>query len=166
MKKLILIVTFALVSVVAFSQSPLSVGRNQLNVGFGMSGWGVPIYIGLDHGISKDLTIGAELSFRKYKEDFNNNYYNHNIIGFSGNLNYHFNTLLNIPHQWDVYVGPNLGFYSFSSPSGYNGSYTSELGFGAQLGFRYFLSDSVALNLEFGGGNAFSGGKFGLTFKL
>jgi len=40
------------------------------------------------------------------------------------------------------------------------------LGLGAQVGGRYYISNKVALNLEFGGGNAFSGGKFGLTFKL
>jgi len=165
MKKLILVATFALVSAVAFSQSPLSVGGNQLNVGVGLSEWGVPVYIGLDHGISRDLTIGAEFSYRSFNK-YENQDYKHNVIGFSGNLNYHFNTLLSIPHQWDVYVGPNLGYYSFSSPSGYTGNYSSELGLGAQFGFRYFLSDKVALNLEFGGGNAFSGGKFGLTFKL
>lgn len=166
MKKLILVATFALVSVVAFSQSPIAVGSNQLNVGVGLSEWGVPVYIGLDHGISRDLTLGAEFSYRSYNEKWNDNKYDHNIMGFSGNLNYHFNSLLTIPHQWDVYVGPNLGFYVWDSPSDYNGNESSGLGLGAQLGFRYFLSDKIALNLELGSGNAFSGGKFGLTFKL
>lgn len=166
MKKLILVATFALVSIVAFSQSPLSSGSNQLNVGVGLSGWGVPVYIGLDHGIGKDLTIGAELSYRSYNENWNNDKYDHSIMGFSGNLNYHLNTLLSIPHQWDVYVGPNIGFYVWNSPDTYGGDHNSGLGLGAQLGFRYFLSDKIALNLELGGGNAFSGGKFGLTFKL
>lgn len=166
MKKLILVVAFALVSAVGFSQNPLGVGQNQLNVGIGLSEWGVPVYIGLDHGISRDLTIGGELSYRSYNEDWDNNHYDHNILGISGNLNYHFNNALNMSNEWDFYVGPNLGFYSFSSPDGYNGRYSSEVGVGAQLGFRYYLSDKVGLNLEFGGGNAFSGGKFGLTFKL
>ncbi len=166
MKKLILVVAVALISAVGFSQSPLSVGKNQLNVGVGLSGWGVPVYLGLDHGISRDLTIGAEFSYRSYNENWNSNKYDHSIMGFSGNLNYHFNSLLSIPHQWDVYVGPNLGFYVWNSPNDYDGDHNSGLGIGAQLGFRYFLSDKVALNLEFGGGNAFSGGKFGLTFKL
>jgi hypothetical protein len=166
MKKLILVATFAFVSIVAFSQSPIAVGSNQLNVGVGLSEWGVPVYIGLDHGISRDLTLGAEFSYRSYNEKWNNNKYDHNIMGFSGNLNYHFNSLLSIPHQWDVYVGPNLGFYVWDSPSDYNGNESSGLGLGAQLGFRYFLSDKIALNLELGSGNAFSGGKFGLTFKL
>lgn len=166
MRKLILVATFALVSVGAFSQSPLEKGGNQINVGVGFSGKGIPVYIGLDHGIGKDFTLGAEVSYRKYNEDWNKNKYDHSVMGFSGNLNYHFNTLLNISHQWDVYVGPNIGFYVWNSPNDYEGRESSGLGIGAQLGFRYFLSDKVALNLEFGGGNAFSGGKFGLTFKL
>jgi hypothetical protein len=40
------------------------------------------------------------------------------------------------------------------------------VGLGAQIGGRYYLSDKVGLNLEFGGGNAFSGGKFGVSIKL
>ena len=166
MKKLILVVAFALVSAVGFSQNPLGVGENQLNVGVGLSGWGVPIYLGLDHGISRDLTIGGEVSYRSYDERWNNNRYDHSIIGFSGNLNYHFNNALNMSNEWDFYVGPNLGFYVWNSPNDYDGDHNSGLGLGAQLGFRYYLSDKVGLNLEFGGGNAFSGGKFGLTFKL
>ena len=47
-----------------------------------------------------------------------------------------------------------------------HGSHTSGLGLGAQIGGRYFISRTVALNLEFGGGNAFADGKFGLTVKL
>lgn len=167
MKKLILVVAFALVSAVGFSQNPLGVGQNQLNVGVGLSDRGVPIYLGLDHGISRDLTIGGELSYRSFNEDENSFRYEHNVIGISGNLNYHFNTALNMSNEWDFYVGPNLGYYSYSSNyDNYDGRYNSGLGVGAQIGFRYYLSNSVGLNLEFGGGNAFSGGKFGLTFKL
>lgn len=166
MRKLILVVALALVSAVGFSQNPLGVGQNQVNVGVGLSEHGVPIYFGLDHGISRDLTIGGELSYRSFNDNENNFRYKHNVFGISGNLNYHFNNALNMSNEWDFYVGPNLGYYSYSSPDGYDGRYNSEVGVGAQLGFRYYLSDKVGLNLEFGGGNAFSGGKFGLTFKL
>ncbi|PQJ81270.1 outer membrane beta-barrel protein [Polaribacter glomeratus] len=166
MKKFILVITLALVSMVSFGQNPLGVGSNQFNVGVGLSDWGVPIYVGLDHGISKDLTLGGEISYRSYNERYDNNKYDHSIMGFSGNLNYHFNSALNMSKEWDFYAGPNLGFYVWNSPDGYNGNRKSGLGLGAQLGFRYYLSNKVGLNLEFGGGNAFSGGKFGLTFKL
>jgi len=166
MKKLLLFIAFALVSGVAFSQSPLSKGRSQLNVGVGLTGWGVPVYLGFDYGASRDLTVGAEMSYRSYNENWKSNRYRHNIIGLSGNVNYHFNTVLNIPRNWDLYAGLNLGFYVWSSPDSYDGDHRTGLGLGAQVGGRYYFNDKIGVNLEFGGGNAFSGGKFGLTFKL
>jgi len=92
--------------------------------------------------------------------------YKHQIIGFSGNANYHFNRVLRIPRNFDFYVGLNVGFYSWASPNDYKGTNISGLGLAGQIGGRYFFSSKVGINLEFGGGNAFSGGKFGLTFKL
>lgn len=51
-----------------FSQSPLYVGSSQLNVGVGLSDYGVPVYVGFDHAVSRDITLGAELSYRAYNE--------------------------------------------------------------------------------------------------
>lgn len=166
MKKLILITTLVLITGFAFSQNPLPKGKSQLNLGVGLSGWGVPIYIGIDYGASRDITIGAEVSFRSYNENWKNNRYHHNITGISGNANYHFNRILDISQKWDLYAGANLGFYVWSSPYNYDGNHNSGLGLGAQIGTRYYLSNKVGLNLEFGGGNAFAGGKFGVTIKL
>lgn len=166
MKKILLIVSLALVSGLTFSQNPFPKGRNQLNLGVGLSDWGVPIYFGIDHGVGNDFSIGGELSFRDYKERWNDDDYSHNITGISGNANYHFNRILEVNDNWDLYAGINLGFYIWSSPDTYRGSHNSGLGLGAQLGARYYFSDKVGLNLEFGSGNAFSGGKVGLTIKL
>lgn len=168
MKTKIILTTIALLmfSGFAFGQSPLPVGRTQLNLGVGFSGWGVPFYIGLDYSVHKDITVGGEFSYRSYREDWDEHRYHHSVMGFSGNGNYHFNSLMNIPQNWDFYAGLNLGFYVWSSPSDYHGDHSSGVGLGAQIGGRYYLSDKVGLNLEFGGGNAFSGGKFGVSIKL
>ncbi len=166
MKKLFLAAAFALISGFSFAQSPLPLGRNQLNFGVGLSEYGVPFYIGIDHSVHQDITIGAEFSYRSFNEKYNSYTYHHNIMGFSGNGNYHFNTVLNIPQTWDFYAGLNIGFYVWSSPDTYNGSHQSGLGLGAQVGGRYYFTDTIGINLEFGGGNAFSGGKFGLSFKF
>jgi len=166
MKKFVLGIAFAMISAYSFSQNPLREGRSQFNVGVGLSDAGVPFYLGVDYGVLEDVTLGGEFSYRSYRENWNNYYYNHNIMGFSGNGNYHFNSLLNISPKFDFYAGLNLGFYVWTSPDNYNGSNTSGLGLGGQVGGRVYLSHKVALNLEFGGGNAFSGGKLGLTFKL
>lgn len=168
MKKICLLttITFMWISFATLAQSPLPVGRNQLNTGIGLSEWGVPFYLGIDHSVHKDITLGGEFSYRSYREKWNSYYYRHNIMGFSGNGNYHFNSIFNIRRNWDFYLGLNVGFYVWSSPSDYTGSHSSGLGLGAQVGGRYYFSDKVGLNLEIGSGNAFSGGKLGLTFKL
>lgn len=150
----------------AFAQTPLQKGETQFNGGFGFSGWGIPIYVGLDYGIDPDISIGGEVSFRSYSEDWGVSEYSHTIIGISGNGNYHFNRVLNIQKPWDFYAGLNIGFYIWSSPSGYGGSHNSGLGLGAQVGGRYYFSETFGINLEFGGGNAFSGGKIGVTLKF
>lgn len=166
MKKQILTFMLIFTTCAIFAQSPLPKGKSQLNAGVGFSTWGVPVYLGFDYGVHPDISLGAELSYRGYNDNWKDNKYRHSVIGFLGNANYHFNTVLNIPSNWDFYAGLNLGFYSWNSPYDYEGNHTSGLGLGAQIGGRYFFSDKVGVNLEFGGGNAFSGGKFGLTIKL
>ena len=166
MKKLLLLSGFVLIAGFAFSQNPIPVGKSQLNLGVGISGWGVPVYIGIDYGVHKNITIGGEVSFSSYNENWKNNRYHHNITGISGNANYHFNNALEISKKWDLYAGLNLGFYVWTSPDNYDGNNNSGLGLGAQIGTRYYVSNKVGLNLEFGGGNAFTGGKFGVTIKL
>ena len=168
MKKLL--ISIALISFVsfAFSQSPLPKGQKQFNVGVGFSGWGVPVYAGMDFGVHKDISLGFELSYRSYGENWSGYKYRHTIFGLSGNGNYHFNSLLSIPSNWDFYAGLNLGFY-FWNTSGdyaYKGDGSSGLGLGAQVGGRYYFNDKFGLNLEFGGGNAFNGGKFGVSIKF
>ena len=158
--------SFLLFSSIIYAQSPIAKGESQLNAGIGLSSWGVPVYIGLDYGVHPDITVGGELSYRSYSDKYANVNYDHSVIGISGNGNYHFNRVLEIPKKWDFYAGLNLGFYIWNSPNDYQGSHSSGLGLGAQVGGRYFFSDKIGLNLEFGGGNAFSGGKLGLTFKL
>jgi len=148
------------------AQAPVAVRQTQLNAGVGLSSWGVPVYIGLDFVVHPDVTIGGEASFRAYNERINKNRYNHSVIGLSGNFNYHFDRVLRLPSPWNLYAGLNLGFYVWNSPPNYIGNRTSGLGLGAQFGVRYFFNNSVGINLEVGGGNAFSGGKIGLTFRI
>lgn len=166
MKKHILTFILVISTIVIYAQNPLSKGHSQINAGVGLSSWGVPVYLGFDHGIHPDISLGVELSFRGYNDNWHNHKYKHSVTGLSGNANYHFNTILNIPSNWDFYAGLNLGFYIWNSPNEYEGTHTSGLGLGAQIGGRYFFSKKVGINLEFGGGNAFSGGKFGLTIKI
>ena len=167
MKKKRLIIIFLVTVMAVFTlnaQSPIDKGHKQLNAGIGFTGWGIPVYFGMDFGIHKDITLGFEGSFRSYNQNYTGTRYNSAIIGISGNVNYHFNTVLEIPSDWDFYAGLNLGYYFWQTPSNYPGNGSSGVGLGAQIGGRYFINENFGLNLEFGGGNTFSGGKFGITY--
>lgn len=166
MKKLIFLTLLIPVVSFSFAQAPLSMGQNQFNAGLGFSSWGLPVYVGFDHGVHPDITVGGEISFRSFSERFKGYDYNHTVIGIAGNGNYHFNRILQIPKDWDFYAGLNVGFYIWNNPSDYPGDHTSGLGLGAQIGGRYYFNRRVGINLEFGGGNAFSNGKIGVTWKI
>jgi outer membrane immunogenic protein len=148
------------------AQNKLDKGQTQINVGLGFSNWGVPVFIGADWGAKVDITIGAEFSYRNFNEQFNKIQYRKNISGVLINGNYHFNTILDLPKEVDLYAGLNIGFYSWRYDNNYSDKRISGLGWGGQVGGRYFISKKIGINLEFGGGFALSGGKLGLTFKL
>ncbi len=80
--------------------------------------------------------------------------------------NYHFNNALNIPANYDFYAGLNVGFNIWTSPTTYDGSHSSGLAIGTQLGGRYYFNNKLGLNLEFSGGNSASNSKLGLSFRL
>lgn len=166
MRKLIL-AAFMLIGLAVNAQAPLEKGETQLNAGLGLSGWGTPVYVGVDFGMANNFTLGIEGSYRSYKQTYFGGKYNSSIIGIQGNGNYHFNEILNIPSEWDFYGGLSLNYYIWNNSSNNNNFVdNSGLGVGVQIGGRYFFSDNFGLNLEFGGGNATSGGKFGITYKF
>lgn len=168
MKKLILICSILLFSINnnVKAQNPIQVGQMQLNAGFGLSNYGLPIYVGLDYGVHPDITVGGDISFRSYNESYYGTKYGHTIFGFSANGNYHFNTLIGIPDNFDFYAGANIGFLMWNSPSGYGGGSTSGLRIGFQLGGRYYFNEKFGVNLEFGAGNTFSDGKIGVSVRF
>ncbi|MBX9808132.1 MAG: porin family protein [Flavobacteriaceae bacterium] len=167
MKKCLLLAAFCLTSMGIFAQAPLEKGALQLNTGFGTSGWGTPIFLGLDYGVGNNFTVGAEVSYQSKSQSVLSNSYKSTAIGVGVNGNYHFNEILNIPSKWDFYGGLNVNYYNWSYDNDlYKVSDATDLGIGAQLGGRYFFTETFGLNLEIGGGNATSGGKIGITFKF
>lgn len=166
MKKVASVLVIAILAFSTFSQQPIGNRTNQFNAGVGLSNYGLPVYIGIDHGLPKNFSVGGELTFRQYYYYSPSRLpygYREGALGVYGNLNYHFNELLNMPSDWNFYAGLNAGCSVFFSDF-----YTAStgLGIGGQIGGRYFITDRFGLNLEVGGGRYFSGGKFGITLLL
>lgn len=183
MKKILFLVGLLFTVATASAQAVLDKGGLQLNGKLGISGWGVPIIVGVDYGITPEITVGGELSARFYnttgykfvEEDFGYGVkvrrakptdFTHSIFGIFANGNYHFHKLFKLPSQVDVYAGASLGFFVASNPSGYEGSSFSGFGWGIQTGGRYFFTDKFGVLLEIGGGLVGHEIKAGVTYKL
>lgn len=167
MKK-ILIILFAFTSISAYSQATLPEGSKRLNAGFGFSNFGLPVYLGLDLGLTDEVTIGPQVSFRTYSQNIFGTTYRQNLIVIGVNADYHFNTLLELPSEIDVYGGLHVGYYLWEDANdvlGVGGFESSGVGVSLHVGGRYFITPELAFNLELGGGTA-SGGKIGITYQF
>ncbi len=156
MKKALVLLVLV-IGVASMFALPLNKGQMQVNAGTGFSTWGLPVYVGLDYGITPDITVGGEVSARLHSYG--------TWVGIYANGNYHFVNLLNLPSNTDLYAGLNLGFDIWLADSEYTGGYNSGLGLGVQVGGRYYFTDRLGVNVEFGGGSV-SGGKIGISYKL
>ena len=171
MKKILACASLLFAVTTASAQGTLEQNGVQINAGVGISSCGIPVIVGVDYGIARDFTIGAEASYRSKKESVSTEEWRHSVFSIAANGNYHFNRLLKLPSAFDLYAGLSLGYYHWTHKySGnvdvtYNGSYASGLGFAAQIGGRYFFNKNFGINLEGGGGNV-SGGKIGITYKF
>ncbi|WP_264565944.1 hypothetical protein [Flavobacterium sp. N3904] len=172
MKKIILLVAFVCISNGVFAQAPLEEGGVQLNAGLGFSDRGfIPFYFGVDYGLVRDVTLGAQVSFLTNNEDYHNNgnnyYNNHNsAVGIGANGNYHFNRLLDMPSKFDFYAGANVTGYIWNYDNkDYNPGY-DPLNVGVQVGGRVFFNNHFGVNLELGGGSSVNTAKFGITYKI
>lgn len=156
---------FGLLSAITVSaQAPLGKGGAQFNAGLGFSSFGTPIYLGADFGVHRDFTVGPVFSYRNYGYRSQGFKYDQSLIVLGFNGNYHFNSIFDLPSEWDVYAGLTLGYYIWSD-NDFIGAETSGIGFNGQIGARYFFTKKFGVNLEFGGGTA-SGGGLGITYKF
>jgi outer membrane immunogenic protein len=164
MKKYFFFTVFMLLLFNGFSQSPVGEGGKQINFGTGLSNYGMPLYFGMDFGVHPDITAGFVLSARSYGNiDYGSS--GLLVIGVAGVGNYHFNRLLELDSEWDLYAGLSLGFVHWNYDKNYPNAKNSPLGLDIQVGGRYYWSD-WGVNVELGGGNALTGFRIGLSYKL
>ena len=163
-KKTLFLVSFLLISILTFAQeadtisnqvgkAPLNKGEKQINFGLGLNTDGLPVYAQLDFAVSRDITVSPMVALTA------GNSYSFTTIGVHSD--YHFNSLLDIPSNWDFYAGANLGFRFYMSQH----SGTSPLHLGLQIGGRYYWNQRWGVNLELGGGAGF-GSRIGVSRKL
>lgn len=135
MKKLILAFSMLFIGSVVSAQAWTGKGDQKVQVGFNGWGYGTGITGTYDYGLGNIVSLGAgaNVFFSGYKE--NNSA---NNLFFFGRVGFHLQEPLNLPSQWDIYPGINLGLLG------------SDFGIGAHIGVRYFFNDKVGVYGEFG----------------
>ena len=154
MKRITILLAMFLVTGLLFAQgkSPLSKGQSQVNFGLGYDSWlGVPMYGAFEYAIHDDVTVGSRIAF--------------DLGGFDGmyivgKADYHWNSLMGIPSDWDFYTGANLGGDMFFIKGG-----AGQFHFNVDLGGRFYFNDKWAINAELGGATSFTF-LFGVSMKL
>jgi outer membrane immunogenic protein len=148
------VLAFCLTTLFAFAQSPIGKGGTQWNFGFSGNSHYWPVYVSYDIGVHPDITIGPQAGL-----DLGFNYLN---LGFRGD--YHFNTLMGIPTDWDFYAGATTGFSIRLRDNTVNANHGFLIGL--QVGGRWYWNDRWGLNVEFGGSNLFGTGRLGVSMKM
>src|SRR5690606_32543211 len=131
-------------------------GFKQVNFGVGVSTWGVPIYAGMDFGVSDKITIGPRVSYRRYGFRGYNNNYHYSILNLSFRGDYHFSGhLVDLPEELDLYGGLSLGYSiwgdDYDGPGDFN-TESSRVYLAVQGGARWYFNRSWAVNVEASGG--------------
>lgn len=138
MKKIVLIGILTITSYnLAYTQAV-----RLLNFG----GLGTGIYMGYELPVASAITVVPQVSTD----------YNFKSLYLAAKGNFYFDSLFELPSEWDIYGGINMGF-KISTNSGFDA--------GAQVGGRWYWTDKWAINAEFGGGTTIHAG-VGVSMKL
>lgn len=137
-----------------FAQEWIRKNELQTNFGFGGSVKGLPVSLGIEFGLTKNISVGV-----------NYNYVLNALLGTSEyefRSNFHFGDWLQLPKEWDLYLGLK-GRYS-------NGYMDPGQERNPQIiwntGGRYYWSEKWGVNLDLSIGEGGTGTLLGFTRKI
>lgn len=117
----------------------------QSTLGLGVSNYGAPQFLALDYGLFRDISLGLEFNNRYSNETF----LKYRILGAHFTANYHLNHLLKIyDEHWDLYLGGHYNYWLVTENVKKIEPDSANMGFGGQIGMRYFFNRHFAVNTE------------------
>ncbi|MDH5474174.1 MAG: hypothetical protein OEX22_00635 [Cyclobacteriaceae bacterium] len=172
MKKLSFLILLTFSISLANAQSPIRKGEKQFNFGTGASTFGIPVYLGMDFGIHENISLGPILSFRAYNTTvidpvtFIRTNTTETAFGIGFNGDFHFNNLLSIPREFDVYAGASVSYFVINSTTGVTtNTLLPNVGVNPHVGGRYNFNPKWSVQAQVDAGTH-SGAMVGFTFKL
>jgi len=109
-------------------------------------------------GVSYEIPLATDVSIAPFA-GINPNF---NWLSAGVKANYYFDTLLELPSEWDVYAGVNTG-YAFAIK---NNSDVNCFDIGLHVGGRWFWCDRWGVFLELGSGIVGATSGLGITMKM
>lgn len=143
MKKLFTIIVLTGVLFFALQNEAEAQAAKQLNIGI--------------VGVSYELPVSSAITIAPAA--FTNLDFSYLTLG--AKANYYFDDLFELNSSWDVYGGANAGF-----GLGLGNDNDSDFSIGAQVGGRWFWSDTWGVYVEVGGGSLGGNGGVGVTMKM
>ena len=156
MRKIFLLVTILSLTSLIFAV-PVAKSQKQLDIGAGLYNPHLPLYLGLDYGLSENSTVGGGISTSFHD--------NGSWLDVYTNWNYHFVNLLSMPHNTDLYAGLSLCFDAWFGHEGHEEDHKSVLILTGQIGGRYYFNNNWGIHLEIGGCPT-SNAKIGISYKF
>ncbi len=142
MKNLIIVFIICISISQIQSQSFEGKGDSKVSIGYNIYGYGNGIKVAYDYGLSNLFSIGLGSSFY-----FNNDENDYFIYARS---NVHLGILMDLPPQFDIYPGVELGYLS-----------RGDIGLSGYVGLKYFINKKIGIYAELG-----SVGSVGLSANL
>ena len=146
MKKLIVAVTIMLAGSMVTAQAWTGKADQKLQVGLSAWGNGTGITGTYDYGLSDIFSLGGGVNF--YFSNFEKDKKENKTFVF-GRVNGHLQDVLNLPEQWDIYPGLDIGLLG------------NTFDLGVHLGARYFFNEKFGAFIEAG-----NNGSLGLSINL
>lgn len=149
-------------------------GVSLVNIGVGLGasfGGGLPIGIAYDYGVTKNISIGAQVDYMSWSYSYPGlGDYKYRFIPVGVRGAYHFDGIGD-PNKVDLYLGLVLGYWvsSFEAPgggtvAGFSDAYAGKVLVGGLAGGRYMFSPKIGAFAELGYSVSYA--KVGITFKF
>lgn len=153
----IMVIAFAIAPLFTFAQGfTPGKGLAQINAG-GNIGYANGVYLGLDFGVSKFITIGPRVGFGKTSDIVNTTEWLPSL-----RMDYHVGGHINaLPENLDFYAGASVGYYMWTIDNDDAIDPENSVEYWLQVGSRYYFNETFAVNLEFNPGTIKPSGLLG-----
>jgi hypothetical protein len=139
--------------------SPVGIGELQFNTGLQVEDPNTIVFFGLDIGVEKNVTVGTNIKFSSGLME--------SRYGVETRVDYHFNEILNLKRNWDIFAGFRADLWFATKIS------TFDINYKLDIGGRWYWNDHWGIQAAVGTNpfrlnniSLYHSEKIGITYRL